>query len=127
MKNNNLDQAVKTLLIAIQQIIDTREAKKATEEPPTTPVVIPVYDANMLTHNGEEFKCLLMEHGRVPFRLSNGSVITVCRPLLCFEQKPDDFKAKRYLVEKQFWENKLADEAHSNDWIFLACTVLELF
>ncbi|MFS1430505.1 hypothetical protein LMH73_026175 [Vibrio splendidus] len=90
-------------------------------------IFIAPFSPKTLASDPELFKSLLMEHGRVPYQLDNNAVITVCRPLLCFENKTNDFKTTRFLVEQGFWKKKLSDESLGDDWKILSRVVLELF
>lgn len=85
------------------------------------------YSFENIQEKKDAFLVEIKEKGRVPFLLVNKSVITVCRPNLGFENKDEAFQARRFNVEKKYWEAKLDDERTAPDFKALAVLVLTLF
>lgn len=119
-----MKDAIRHLLREVEEILSQREA----EREPTVEQKLEkpsAYNFEILSRQREKFKDELMKFGRVPYAMSHGSVIRVCRPLLCFEQKDDNFLEVRYATEKSFWKKKLGGECQDMD--LLAKVVLDLF
>lgn len=85
------------------------------------------YTFRNIEQEKDDFVSGLLEEGRMYYRLENRSVITVCRPLLGFEKKDDEFKARRFEVEKNFWLKKLNDNKIGEDYKILARIMIPLF
>ncbi|WP_210498206.1 hypothetical protein [Vibrio crassostreae] len=119
-----MKDAIMQLLGEIEELLSQREAERVRtvdqkSEKPNA------YNFEILAQQPEKFKDELMKFGRVPYAMSQGSVIRVCRPLLCFEQKDDNFLEVRYATEKSFWEKKLGGDCKDMDLV--AKVVLDLF
>lgn len=87
------------------------------------------YDSNTILDIDTQNKFLdeLKTYGRVYYRLDNQSVITICRPLLGFENKDEAFKTNRHNVEKQFWKERIDSDKFNNDMKVIAKIMIELF
>ncbi len=103
---------------------------------PITGNVVDTFHLTNLIRNEDDanrFLQKVLQNGRVPLKLENKSIIQVCRPLLCFENKDQPFKENRLEVERQYWikiKNKGEQESptkQEKDMAFLALKMLTLF
>lgn len=104
-----------------------KQKKNASNKGKAKPVENVKYNHETIDELKDEFLEELNSKGRVPFQLENKSVITVCAPLVGFENKDEDFKASRLQVEKNYWIKQIENERSSVAYKKLAELALKLF
>ena len=103
------------LLIHILEDINDILSSKIEEKDTTDIILKPKeYPLIQLIDFGDKSKTedltkTILNHGRVSVILNNKAKITLCRPILSFENKSCDFKNSRMEVEKNYWIEKKDD------------------